>query len=757
VRPRYNSAGGLSGVELDGVPYVERICYDAKGQRMLVAHGNGALTRYSYDPDTFRLRRLRTERFTAADPTSGTASGTVAYQVSGAPLQDFEYGYDLTGNLISLTDRTPDSGIPANPEAGRVADAELRGLLAAGDALIRRFDYDPRYRLTGATGREHDLDPAQPPGPPWTDIPRGNDITRTRGYVQGYAYDAAGNLLRMTHQAGSGSPTRTFALADGGNRLASLTVGADTIGYAYDAAGNLIAEGDSRHFAWDGAGRLRSFEVRAGSSEPSVHAQYLYDAAGERVRKLVRRQGGRLDSMTYVGGAFEHYRQTMPGPGGDTVRENTTIHVGDGQRREALIRIGPPAPGDATPAVTYQAGDHLGSAVLVLDGAGGEVGREEFTPYGDTSFGGHAFKRYRFTGKERDEESGLSYHGARYYAPWLARWTATDPAGPVDGTNLYSYCRGRPMTHVDSNGCVGWLAVAIGVGVITALTTGGTANAPRNAAEAARAAPRMSNTEYAAHAAVNVAGAVRGVRAGAVVLNETGSTILATVTEGAVGGGMAAAGGRAVSDIGSGTASSNKDYLRDTFVGAAVGTVFSFAARAVSRVITRAERPAVPPDVPTPPAATPQAPAPPSAGGSVAGTRPLPRFPEVRPKPAPGLELPPPAEVTAAAAPQSQWQIGALMEGSVYQPTQNKVWRGSIDALAQAMKDNKFQWDQMSTPILVDAQGKIVGGHHRVIAARLAGEVIPAEAIQPAPASHGRAGNLWSRVAVKAGTKPSAD
>ncbi|MGL4175353.1 MAG: RHS repeat domain-containing protein, partial [Dermatophilaceae bacterium] len=440
VRPRYNSAGGLRGVELDDVAYVEQIGYDAKGQRTLVVHGNGVLTRYGYDPDTFRLRRLRTERFTATGPSS--------YRVAGAPLQDLEYGYDLVGNLVALTDRTPGSGIPANPHAGRVADAELARLVAAGDALVRAFDYDPRYRLVGATGREHDLDPGEPSRSPWTDIPRGSDVTRTRDYAQGYDYDPAGNLLRMTHQAGSGAPNRTYAPVDGGNRLASLTVGSDTIGYTYDVAGNVVAEGASRHFAWDGAGRLSAFRVQAGASEPSIHAQYLYDAAGQRVRKLVRRQGGQLDSTTYVGGVFEHFRQTT----GSQVRENTVVHVGDGEQREALVRVGPPAPGDATPAVTYQAGDHLGSAVLVLDGAGGEVSREEFTPYGETSFGGHAFKRYRFTGKERDEESGLAYHGARYYAPWLARWTATDPAGGVDGPNLYQYVRSNPMVLTDPSG-----------------------------------------------------------------------------------------------------------------------------------------------------------------------------------------------------------------------------------------------------------------------------------------------------------------
>src|SRR5262249_7942491 len=61
-------------------------------------------------------------------------------------------------------------------------------------------------------------------------------------------------------------------------------------------------------------------------------------------------------------------------------------------------------------------------------------------------------KRYRYTGKERDEESGLYYHGTRYYAPWLGRWTASDPLGLVDGTNLYRYVRNRPVVLNDPQG-----------------------------------------------------------------------------------------------------------------------------------------------------------------------------------------------------------------------------------------------------------------------------------------------------------------
>jgi RHS repeat-associated protein len=91
----------------------------------------------------------------------------------------------------------------------------------------------------------------------------------------------------------------------------------------------------------------------------------------------------------------------------------------------------------------------------VIDSTGNLVNREEYTPYGETSFGSFARKRYRFTGKERDEESGLNYHGARYYVPWLARWTSSDPAGTVDGPNLYSYVANNPIRLIDLFGLQG--------------------------------------------------------------------------------------------------------------------------------------------------------------------------------------------------------------------------------------------------------------------------------------------------------------
>lgn len=426
--PRYNRAGGFAGVELDGETFVEHVAYDARGQRILVAYGNGVMTRLAYDPLTFRLSRLRSEPFVLA--------GDATYQPTGAVLQDVGYRYDLAGNVVTVEDRSPGCGVPGS----------VQGL----GALDRQLTYDALHRLASATGREQ---ATAPPASPWDDAVKSQDPTLTRAYAESYQYDAVGNLLTLQHQAPGGDFTRHYALSPGtgpadGNRLHRLSVGQTDVDYAYDAAGNLLDETTSRHFEWDHADRLRTYRTQTAGAEPSVFARYLYGADGRRVQKLVRRQGGGYDVTIYVGGVFEHHRSVQ----GATVLENDTLHVMDAESRLATRRVGAPFPGDSSPQVQYHLGDHLGSSQLVVDAAGAWVRREEHTPYGETSFGGFAAKRYRFTGKERDEESGLYYHGARYYAPWLARWASTDPIGLRDGINVYLYAHANPMSFFDPDG-----------------------------------------------------------------------------------------------------------------------------------------------------------------------------------------------------------------------------------------------------------------------------------------------------------------
>ncbi|MFA5922038.1 MAG: penicillin-insensitive murein endopeptidase [Methylococcaceae bacterium] len=444
LRPIYNRAGALESVNFDRDVYVQRIAYNAKGQRTLIAYGNGVMTRYAYDPQTFRLSRLRSERYLQPDD--------ITYQPSGLPLQDFGYDYDLAGNITTIRDRTPESGILNNPDALLVADPILAQLLVSGNALDRRFDYDPIYRLLSATGRECDMRPAIPP---WFDEPRCTDLTRTRTYTEHYRYDVMGNMLELRHDNGFGGFTRSFTHRAENNRLDILTIGQSNFDYVFDDAGNMTQETTSRHFEWDYGNRMKVFRTQTEGAEPSVYAHYLYDASGMRVKKLVRRQSGQFGVTTYIDGAFEHHRRVT---GGSTT-ENNTLHVMDNQQRIALSRVGQAFADDASPAVQFQLGDHLGNSNEIVDDNAALINREEFTPYGETSFGSFARKRYRFTGKERDEESGFYYFGCRYFVSWLSNWTSPDPVGHFGGLNLYTYAKSNPLRFVDPLGLMNEPAV----------------------------------------------------------------------------------------------------------------------------------------------------------------------------------------------------------------------------------------------------------------------------------------------------------
>lgn len=442
----------------DAISFITNIDYDAKGQRQLIQYGNGVTTAYEYDPLTFRMRRLLTRR-----------------DASGDVLQDLKYTYDSSGNLMHIRDDAQQTIFFRNKRVEPSSE----------------YTYSSAYQLIEANGREHLGQSSGTPGQPTppsastglsSPVDHPNDGNAMGRYLERYLYDAVGNIEAVKHigtdPAQSGW-TRNYTYREPSqteqgktnNRLSTTSVGSAIENYSYtgDAGlhGNITSMPHLPFMQWNYKDQLHATaqQVVTNGGSPET-TWYVYDASGQRVRKITERQSAageatiRLKERIYLG-SFEFYRKY----GGDGVtidKDCETVHIMDGDHRAALVEIrnqGLP-PGVPKQLVRYQFSNHLGSASLELDDRARILSYEEYFPYGSTSY--HASdsqvsvpKRYRYTGKELDEESGLSFHGARYYAPWIGRWTAPDPIGIGDGLNIYAYVANNPINYHDPGGTEG--------------------------------------------------------------------------------------------------------------------------------------------------------------------------------------------------------------------------------------------------------------------------------------------------------------
>jgi len=402
----YNKAGLLERVLLDVVEYVSSIEYNEKGQRTEIYFGNGSKTRFDYDTANFRLTRLLTTRNT----------GNVV-------LQDLRYTYDPEGNIVEQTDDAVQTEI-------------------FGNTLISptgKYEYDALYRLTKAQGREQ-LNLAMA-----TDVDHlttGNDM---QNYTQLYTYDELGNMQSVNSQ---GKWTRSYEYDTATNRLLNTGQG---LNYTYDAHGNMISMPHLTLMNWDYKGNL--IKTEGGT----ITTYYCYDANGTRVRKIAIKFGGIIEERIYIG-SYEVFRKTING-NLDTERE--TDFVSDDKKRIAIVdTLTTSNPVQVT--VRYQYDNHLGSACLELDSLAAVISYEEYHPFGTTSYRAGrnatetALKRYKYVGKERDEETGLYCYGARYYAPWLCRFVSVDPLQfKYPELTPFQYTSNRPILMIDIDGLEG--------------------------------------------------------------------------------------------------------------------------------------------------------------------------------------------------------------------------------------------------------------------------------------------------------------
>ena len=207
------------------------------------------------------------------------------------------------------------------------------------------------------------------------------------------------------------------------------------VGYEYDLAGNVTKDAQNRTFGYDAENHQLAYNggalITSGDS-----ASYSYDGDGKRVKKQV---GGSMASTVFV------YNIA-----GQLVAEYTD------------------SPESRTAQTSYVTTDTLGSTRVVTGQDQSVKERHDYLPFGedigaqgvrteDQKFDTNAL-RQRFTGYEKDGESGLDFAQARYFAGVLGRFTSVDPlmasARPElpQSWNRYTYCINNPLVYIDPQG-----------------------------------------------------------------------------------------------------------------------------------------------------------------------------------------------------------------------------------------------------------------------------------------------------------------
>jgi RHS repeat-associated protein len=279
------------------------------------------------------------------------------------------------------------------------------------------FSYDTLNRLTSAQNAGTNCAAATVNG-------------KSEYWANGYGYDAWGNLLQKTVTKCSAENLSVTALAN--NQLS---------GYTYDAAGNMTFDPtDSVTASYDQENRILT------ASKSGVTTTYTYDSDGNRVEK----------SNSSTATLYWYMTPGIVAESGLSGNLTSEYVFFDGER---VARKDFPGL-----AVSYYFSDHLKTTDIVTDAAGNIKNESDFYPWGgELQFTNNDSNHYKFTGKERDAETGLDYFGARYYSNGLGRFITPDwSAGPVpvpyadlddpQSLNQYSYVRNLPTTRRDPDG-----------------------------------------------------------------------------------------------------------------------------------------------------------------------------------------------------------------------------------------------------------------------------------------------------------------
>ena len=408
---------------------MKSLSYSGAGQKLREEHGNGVVTTYTYEVETQRLTGSKTQR-------------PAGHAVGARVLQDLRYAYDPAGNVLRVRNDAEETRFWRNQ---KVVPENI-------------YTYDSVYQLVSATGRE-----MANAGQQGSHLSLAStDDTAYTNYTRTYTCDEAGNLTQIRHSAPATNNryTLNITVSDRSNRgvLSTLTENAADVDALFTAAGQQKQLQSGQNLVWTVRNELLRVTPVVRDGNPDDQESYRYDGGRQRILKVsVQKTNNSVQTRRTLYLPGLELRTTVFG--GRETESLGVITVGEAGRapvRALQWTSGRPAEitGDQ---LRYSHDNLTGSSGLELDGDGKAISTEEYYPYGGTAILTARsqtevnYKTIRYSGKERDA-TGLYYYGYRYYQPWAGRWLSADPAGTVDGLNLFRMVRNNPETFQDISG-----------------------------------------------------------------------------------------------------------------------------------------------------------------------------------------------------------------------------------------------------------------------------------------------------------------
>lgn len=422
VSHHYNPIGDLitETQSLNGEPYTVSYAYDYLNDEYTTTYPSGVQRRVTLDT-LGRISEVANETSTAIATyqynipdgisTIGYGNGVTTsitydrlYRTTAitSPLADYRYGYDMTGN-VTFKQRAHQPDQPADV-----------------------YRYDGLDRVTQVW---YGADATTP------------EAITTQDQLQEYELDATGNRLVVRNDAETEfyGPSDGVELTDPMHRYQQV-VG---IPFTYDARGNLLDDGINS-YEYDLLNR------QIGMAHGTVTADYLYDALGRRVAKVV--MDGVTSTTRYLYDKNYQVLEERDGTGTLTARYT----YGNGLDEPLTLERG----GNTH----YYHRDALGNVTEISSDTGVLLERYEYDIYGqvtiynatDTPIAESALGNpYLFTGRRLDGESGNYEYRNRIYSPGLGRFLQTDPLGTADSYTRYAYTGNNPTNFVDPMGLKG--------------------------------------------------------------------------------------------------------------------------------------------------------------------------------------------------------------------------------------------------------------------------------------------------------------